>query len=74
MRWLSSSQELAYLGNDADLVILEGMGHGIETNLYAQFKCDSPKIGMAIVSDAIRITFSYHPVPLSTVSRRTAIQ
>ncbi|KDP47020.1 hypothetical protein JCGZ_10747 [Jatropha curcas] len=40
------SQELAYLCSDADLVILEGMGRGIETNLYAQFKCDSLKIGM----------------------------
>lgn len=40
------SQELAYLTSDADLVILEGMGRGIETNLYAQFKCDSIKIGM----------------------------
>ncbi|ANM66430.1 pantothenate kinase [Arabidopsis thaliana] len=40
------SQEVAYLSSDADLVILEGMGRGIETNLYAQFKCDSLKIGM----------------------------
>ncbi|KAG7584125.1 hypothetical protein ISN44_As08g036080 [Arabidopsis suecica] len=40
------SHELAYLSSDADLVILEGMGRGIETNLYAQFKCDSLKIGM----------------------------
>ncbi|CAA2972136.1 Hypothetical predicted protein [Olea europaea subsp. europaea] len=40
------SQELAYLASDADLVIMEGMGRGIETNLYAQFKCDSLKIGM----------------------------
>ncbi|CAM8910947.1 unnamed protein product [Rhodiola kirilowii] len=40
------SQELAYLSADADLVIMEGMGRGIETNLYAQFKCDSLKIGM----------------------------
>lgn len=40
------SQELAYLASDADLVIIEGMGRGIETNLYAQFKCDSIKIGM----------------------------
>ncbi|XVE66476.1 hypothetical protein DITRI_Ditri08aG0082600 [Diplodiscus trichospermus] len=40
------SQKLAYLASDADLVILEGMGHGIETNLYAQFKCDSLKIEM----------------------------
>ncbi|CAB4291039.1 unnamed protein product [Prunus armeniaca] len=40
------SQEIAYLASDADLVIMEGMGRGIETNLYAQFKCDSLKIGM----------------------------
>ncbi|KAJ6309479.1 hypothetical protein OIU77_015276 [Salix suchowensis] len=40
------SQLLAYLASDADLVVLEGMGRGIETNLYAQFKCDSLKIGM----------------------------
>ncbi|KAF3785448.1 Uncharacterized protein EJ110_NYTH27435, partial [Nymphaea thermarum] len=40
------SPELAYLANDADLVMLEGMGRGIETNLYAQFRCDSLKIGM----------------------------
>ncbi|KAL3514926.1 hypothetical protein ACH5RR_021828 [Cinchona calisaya] len=40
------SQELAYLASGADLVILEGMGRGIETNLYAQFECDSLKIGM----------------------------
>ncbi|XP_068490973.1 damage-control phosphatase At2g17340-like isoform X1 [Phaseolus vulgaris] len=40
------SQELACLTNDVDLVILEGMGRGIETNLYAQFKCDSLKIAM----------------------------
>ncbi|GMY39187.1 damage-control phosphatase At2g17340-like [Fagus crenata] len=40
------SEELAYLASDADLVVLEGMGRGIETNLYAQFKCDSLKIGM----------------------------
>ncbi|KAK8568377.1 hypothetical protein V6N13_106302 [Hibiscus sabdariffa] len=39
------SQELAYLASDAELVILEGNGRGIETNLYAQFKCDSIKIG-----------------------------
>ncbi|KAJ8572100.1 hypothetical protein K7X08_008611 [Anisodus acutangulus] len=40
------SQELSYLASDADLVILEGMDRGIETNLYAQFRCDSLKIGM----------------------------
>ncbi|KAG0473615.1 hypothetical protein HPP92_015472 [Vanilla planifolia] len=40
------SPELAYLASDADLVVLEGMGRSIETNLYAQLKCDSIKIGM----------------------------
>ncbi|KAL2325201.1 hypothetical protein Fmac_024259 [Flemingia macrophylla] len=40
------SQELAYHANASDFVILEGMGRGIETNLYAQFKCDSLKIAM----------------------------
>uniref|UniRef100_A0A3Q7IIH8 Damage-control phosphatase ARMT1-like metal-binding domain-containing protein n=1 Tax=Solanum lycopersicum TaxID=4081 RepID=A0A3Q7IIH8_SOLLC len=44
------SQELAYLASDADLVIVEGMGRGIETNLYARFKCDSLKIGMRSIS------------------------
>lgn len=42
----SVSQDLAYLASEADLIVLEGMGRGIETNLYAQFKCDSLKIGM----------------------------
>ncbi|WOH16214.1 hypothetical protein DCAR_0935763 [Daucus carota subsp. sativus] len=42
----SISQELAYLASDADLVLMEGMGRGIETNLYARFKCDSLNIGM----------------------------
>ncbi|KAL1554536.1 pantothenate kinase [Salvia divinorum] len=40
------SQELAYLASDADLVVMEGMGRGIETNLYAQFKCDSLNVAM----------------------------
>ncbi|KAJ0988124.1 hypothetical protein J5N97_006480 [Dioscorea zingiberensis] len=40
------SPELAFLASDADLVMLEGMGRAIETNLYAQLKCDSIKIGM----------------------------
>ncbi|OAE26615.1 hypothetical protein AXG93_4542s1360 [Marchantia polymorpha subsp. ruderalis] len=40
------SPELAYACEDADLVVLEGMGRAIETNLYAQFKCDSLKVGM----------------------------
>ncbi len=31
---------------DADLIVLEGMGRGIETNLHAQFTVDSLKLGM----------------------------
>nr|CAB3470438.1 unnamed protein product [Digitaria exilis] len=42
----SVSPELAFMASDADLVVLEGMGRAIETNLYAQMKCDSIKIGM----------------------------
>lgn len=40
------SPELAFVSSDADFVMLEGMGRAIETNLYAQLKCDSVKIGM----------------------------
>ncbi|KAH9541205.1 hypothetical protein CY35_14G049100 [Sphagnum magellanicum] len=42
----SISRDLADAAEDADLVVLEGMGRSIETNLYAQFKCDSLNIGM----------------------------
>ncbi|KAH7289511.1 hypothetical protein KP509_30G006400 [Ceratopteris richardii] len=42
----SVSLELSFIASDADLVILEGMGRVIETNLYALFKCDALKIGM----------------------------
>lgn len=40
------SPDLAYIAADADLVVLEGMGRAIETNLYSLFKCDSLKLGM----------------------------
>eukprot|EP00897_Mesotaenium_endlicherianum_P007483 jgi/Mesen1/6763/ME000346S05945 len=40
------SPELAYVAEDADLVILEGMGRAIETNLYAKFRVDSLNLGM----------------------------
>ncbi|CAL5228788.1 g11981 [Coccomyxa viridis] len=40
------SQETVQQAGDADLIILEGMGRGIETNLYAQFSVDSLKLGM----------------------------
>ena len=31
---------------NADLIVLEGMGRALETNLYAQFSCNSLKLGM----------------------------
>lgn len=40
------SPEVAQQAGDADLIVLEGMGRGIETNLYAQFSVDSLKLGM----------------------------
>ena len=40
------SPEVISEAGDADLVILEGMGRGIETNLHAQLTVDSLKLGM----------------------------
>ena len=40
------SPELAREAEIADLVVLEGMGRAIETNLHARFVCDSLKLGM----------------------------
>lgn len=40
------SEEVVSSAGDADLVILEGMGRAIETNLHAQFSVDAVKLGM----------------------------
>jgi damage-control phosphatase, subfamily II, stand-alone protein len=40
------SVAVAKEAEDADLVVLEGMGRGIETNLYAKFTVDSLKLAM----------------------------
>jgi damage-control phosphatase, subfamily II, stand-alone protein len=40
------SMEVAAEAEGADLVVLEGMGRGIETNLYAEFLVDSLKLAM----------------------------
>ncbi|KAF8005956.1 hypothetical protein BT93_K0284 [Corymbia citriodora subsp. variegata] len=40
------SSELAAVAKDADLVILEGMGRALHTNLNARFKCDALKLAM----------------------------
>jgi type II pantothenate kinase len=40
------SAELADAVADVDLLVLEGMGRAIETNLYAKFTVDCLKLGM----------------------------
>lgn len=40
------SHELCVAAHDADLVILEGMGRAIHTNLLAEFSCDAVKLAM----------------------------
>ena len=40
------SRELNDAARDADLLILEGMGRGVESNLNAEFICDSAKLAM----------------------------
>jgi type II pantothenate kinase len=40
------SEELNRVSIDADLVIIEGMGRAIESNLDARFSCDALNIGM----------------------------
>lgn len=40
------SEELNDASRDADLVILEGMGRGVESNLDARFTCDALNIAM----------------------------
>lgn len=40
------STRLVDSAKDVDLVVLEGMGRSIETNLNATFSCDSVKVGM----------------------------
>lgn len=44
---LQVSAELAAEAADADLLVLEGMGRAIETNLTAFFTVDSLKLGEA---------------------------
>ena len=41
-----TSTALAEAAKGADLVVLEGMGRAIETNLRAKFVCDALKLGM----------------------------
>jgi type II pantothenate kinase len=43
------SDELNDAARDADLVILEGMGRGVESNLNARFSCDA--LNLAMIKD-----------------------
>jgi damage-control phosphatase, subfamily II, stand-alone protein len=45
------SAELNEASADADLVILEGMGRGVESNLDAEFSCDA--VNLAMLKDEI---------------------
>jgi uncharacterized protein with ATP-grasp and redox domains len=45
------SSELNAAADDADLVILEGMGRGVESNLDATFSCDA--INLAMIKDVM---------------------
>lgn len=45
------SAELNAAASDADLVILEGMGRGVESNLDAKFSCDA--INLAMLKDVM---------------------
>ena len=40
------SAEVVEVAGDAEVVVLEGMGRSIETNLHAKLTCDALKIGM----------------------------
>lgn len=40
------SHELCVAARDADLVVLEGMGRAVHTNLRAEFACDAVKLAM----------------------------
>ena len=43
---LQLSPECVAAAENVDLVVVEGMGRAIETNLYASFSCDSLKLAM----------------------------
>jgi type II pantothenate kinase len=49
---LEVSDELNHAAADADLVILEGMGRGVESNLDAEFSCETVNLAM-LKDDAV---------------------
>ena len=40
------SKKLCAEAKGADLIVMEGMGRAVETNLYAKFTCDALNLGM----------------------------
>lgn len=63
-------EDLCQLCNEADLVILEGMGRAVHTNLYAEFKVDSLKMAVlknewlakSLGAEQFSVIFEYVPV------------
>lgn len=55
---------------DADLIILEGMGRAVHTNLNAKFKVDSLKLAVlknewlanSLGAEQFAVLFAYEPV------------
>lgn len=47
-RRITRSLADAMIVNQVDLVVIEGMGRVIHTNLHAKFKCDVLKVGFLI--------------------------
>lgn len=46
MRHLSKDLCNAIKTNETDLLVIEGMGRAIHTNLYAKFRCETLKIAV----------------------------
>ena len=65
------SRELCRAAEGADLVVLEGMGRGIETNLRAAFACDAvclglikhPEVAQCLQGRMYDVVCRYQPAP-----------
>lgn len=63
---LQLSPECVAAAEDVDLVVVEGMGRAIETNLYASFSCDSLKLAMVKHPEVCLVQFSFAAALLSS--------
>ena len=59
------SPELNEAAQGVDLVCLEGMGRGIETNLNAEFTCDALNLGMVKHPEVAYCPGAMYIVPVS---------